>query len=289
MIRAAILIAMIVATSASAICDVVNPLLPSGLPCTCVASASGVGGSTTCTLSTPAMPIVGSIAVPVVTFSMGAEVLPCVSPASASIHASVTLPSAATTLVTPLIGTTGMEGLTLTNNVLTIEKSVESGGGAATFDIPFYTDGVVLKASVRIALSVSGTIEGLTVSQNVDMCITEMNTGTEICGASLPKCDCCATFGCNSCGDAVATTLCVAGLYQINYFELAGSPPYDFMTLPAVSFNDACAAAGAAGGGGDGIGFKAILGIIVGVAVVVGLAVAVYKMNQKKAGTMQNV
>ena len=47
----------LVLASSGPVCTVMTPLLPVGLGCSCVDADSGVGGTSTCPIKTPAVPL----------------------------------------------------------------------------------------------------------------------------------------------------------------------------------------------------------------------------------------
>ena len=160
-------------SSTSTVCGIVEPFLPEALGCSCESTtrASGVGGWSTCTKTSPEVTLVSEtslnpwVGFPAVTFSMGAEVLPCGDPASAAIHATISIsgsiPQAIQDQINALVETSG-SGLAYAHddgtNTLTIEKSVASGAEAENIDIPFASAGVTgvmtAAASFRVGFSV---------------------------------------------------------------------------------------------------------------------------------------
>jgi hypothetical protein len=168
-LRVAFLVGMIAGgSSTSTVCGIVEPFLPEALGCSCAPAESGVGGTSTCEKSSPAVTFsYGSISytlVPSITFSMGAEVLPCGDPASAAIHASIsidgTIPQAIQDQINALVEASD-SGLAYSHdagtNTLTIDKSVEAGS-STDIDIPIASAGVpyvmTAAASLRISFSV---------------------------------------------------------------------------------------------------------------------------------------
>ena len=119
--------------SSSAVCDVLEPLLPSSLGCSCAAATSGVGGTATCSRVIPSVTLVSAtyvtsaVATPSVTFTMGTEILPCdASGASAKLHATVTLESG-WDWPTAAVALDNGGSLKVSGNDFKIERSVQSG------------------------------------------------------------------------------------------------------------------------------------------------------------------
>jgi len=80
MLRGATLLSLIGSVAAtSAVCDVLNPLLPDSLGCSCEATASGFGATATCSQGTPSVDL-GVFTLPAFTVEVGTELLPCGEP-----------------------------------------------------------------------------------------------------------------------------------------------------------------------------------------------------------------
>ena len=149
------------ASSSGPVCAVMSPLLPSALGCSCVDAASGVGGTSACPMTIPAYTLVqatalnSAIATPAMTFSLGASLLPCGTPASASAHGSITLTLPEGTSLPDDMETTinAVDGVSATvagtQVTITIEKSVAANGPATTIDIPIAT-GVVARINLAV-------------------------------------------------------------------------------------------------------------------------------------------
>lgn len=223
-------------TSSGPICTIMNPLLSTALGCKCTDADSGVGGTSACPLTIPAVPLlpgvakvctvgvcspeVIALAVPAMTFSIGATVLPCGTPASASVHGSIVIDLPAGTPTAALeLAINGVSGLSVSvassKLTIAIEKSVKAGEGKTTIPIPLAT-GVV----AQIGLTVTGTVASLTVAETLDICATA--GGKSYCGADI------ATIP--GVGSTAAKAL--------------GNPPWELGKITA-GFKDACKEAAA--------------------------------------------
>ena len=143
------------ASSSGPVCAVMSPLLPEALGCSCVDAASGVGGTSACPMTIPAASMTPMPSTPEITFSMGASLLPCGTPASASAHGSITLTLPEGTSLPDDMETTinAVDGVSVTvagtQVTITIEKSVAANGPATTIDIPIAT-GVVARINLAV-------------------------------------------------------------------------------------------------------------------------------------------
>ena len=235
------------ALAQSTVCTILQTAIPTPWQdaCGCASASNGVGGETTCSLVVPSQPVEvvpPAIVIPTVTFSIGAEVLPCGNAASATVKASVTLPNSLPTEITAQLQDSS--GITLSlgdENTATIERRVEAGGSAENIDVPFWTSAIVT-ASFRISLGVTGHIGALTVSLSLDVCLTAPGN-YEFCGADLPTCQNLAFDGTPS-GIAIST-LCSA-TSNFNFNAAFGSPPYELLSQ-SHSFSDACSTSVASG------------------------------------------
>jgi hypothetical protein len=157
-------------TSSGPICTIMNPLLSTALGCKCTDADSGVGGTSACPLTIPAVPLlpgvakvctvgvcspeVIALAVPAMTFSIGATVLPCGTPASASVHGSIVIDLPAGTPTAALeLAINGVSGLSVSvassKLTIAIEKSVKAGEGKTMINIPLAT-GVVAQIGLTV-------------------------------------------------------------------------------------------------------------------------------------------
>ena len=179
---------------------------------------------------------------PTVTLRLGAEVLPCGSPASAKIHGTVTLPANVDDLPDPLpsqLRTLASEqGITLSGNEIGIEKGV-AAGRSESIKVPFFT-AAAASADLKLILTVSGNIDSLTVTQSVDMCLTAgvprisgsgWSISFEFCGADLPTCtdgNRGSVTGTNV--ERVTKALCLASS-NYNFKAALQNPPINLMTM----------------------------------------------------------
>ncbi len=268
--------------SSGAVCSVLNPILPSALGCSCTDAPSGVGGSSSCSYTTPSFTVtyLGQqvFNLPTVTIQLGAEVLPCGSPASAKIHGTVRLPSGLPPAITSELNTlAGDSGITFSGNTLSIEKGVEAGR-SVSIKVPFYTASVA-SADLKLILTVSGNIDSLTVTQSVDLCLTK--GGQEFCGANLPTCT-----SSDSYSGALKTAIDALCLATGNFdFKAAlQNPPKQFMEITH-NFANICPAgsgAGAAAAASGGMGGGAIFILIVLILIAVCAAAAAVWYFKKK-------
>jgi len=254
--------------ASSTVCSILEPYLPTDLGCSCAPAESGVGGTATCSLSTPEVEIIAVpyVGVPSITFEVGAEALPCGVPASAKVHGSVTLPNVNELppdieAVLNTIIADHANGLSIDGEKLVFSKEVKAGE-EYTVDVPFYQ---VAFASFdfRMLLTVKGNLGGFTVEQAVDMCIKfgggDVEGALEIvlCGANLPTCTDwddnmagkqAAASAAVASGSALATMCLASGFF--NFHTAFKSPPYEVLKFTG-TFTDICSAVPASDSGGS--------------------------------------
>jgi len=232
------------ALASSTVCSILEPLLPTDLGCSCASAESGVGGSATCSLSTPAVEIIASMGVPSITFQAGAEALPCGDPASAKVHASVTIPGFAELpdVIKTAINTIAEDstkGLSIEDDELVFSQEVKAGEEYIV-DVPFYSLAFA-SFDFRMLMTVKGNVGGFTIEQSVDMCIKfgEGEAEVELCGADLPTCN-------NNWADSAEQAMCIASGF-FDFHAAFKSPPYEVLEFTG-AFTNVCSAGGSGGG-----------------------------------------
>jgi len=213
---------LIGSVAASAVCDIMNPLLPSSLGCACEAAASGVGGTSTCTQTTPSIGL-GVTTIPSFTMQVGTDLLPCGDPAQAGAHVSVSLPSEVTSSTSmmatldlaleQLSAQSGIEAK-IEDGAIKVEQVVEAGQ-TVPIDLPLFGWGSY-GIFVRILVTLNGDISGLSLESAMDVC--GKASTKEYCGADLADL-----------------------IYGYDLSQLIGSPPWEMIEMSATAFEDACA------------------------------------------------
>ena len=244
--------------SSSAICDVMNPALDAldsieGLECSCVADASHVGGTASCSVTTPDESFnlgTFNFDVPRMTLRIETDVQPCGNPATVALQADLTLydvDPALNNLIQTAVN--AIDQAPSPNRVswnaiakqLTIREQVEAGGDPATVDIPI-KHMAIAQLTMQLSLSVEGNIDSLTVNSGFDLCVKDAAGGIawSFCGADIPTCN--PPIPLQECiNRQVECTFCTL-VQNNNIPEFLGNPPWDLFPAQTYSFGSACAA-----------------------------------------------
>ena len=312
--RSALLLALLpgLAATDNAICKVLSPLIDSldsvpGLSCSCVSDGTGVniGGDAECDFEFGPPPV-DDLKDMVIKFHAGTTVRPCAEPAVASVQAGITLPSPSSTekvcsgagwcstgtcqgkcdtldghidtmVRTALVALDNEDvAYDSSTNKITVTLSAEAGKEAEV-EVPIQKWGAA-DFFAKVSLKVEGSISGLTTTQAVDLCMKA--SGTEICGADIPKCD--DTDDATGAVGAAQTTIC-AGSGNYNWHELFGAPPIKMFPPQEMKFTDACAEAEAEASGSSSSDAGAIAGAVISVVLFIGtIATVVYLVKKEK-------
>ena len=308
------------AATDNAICKVLSPLIDeltskTPLTCSCVSDGTGlnIGGDAECSIKIGPPPL-DALKDMKIEFHAGTTVRPCATPATASVEAGITLPvlSSEKTICSGGVGAcpdTGQWnacGKTCTSlddgvdtmvstalvaldnddiaydsstNKITVTLSAEAGITKER-EVPIQKWGVA-DFFAKVSLSVEGSISGLTTTQAVDLCMKEKVTGTEICGAEIPKCD--GTDDATGAVGAAQKAICLPK--KINWHELFGAPPTKMFPPQEMKFTDACAEASSASGSSssESSDAGAIAGAVISVVLFIGtIATVVYLVKKER-------
>jgi uncharacterized protein involved in outer membrane biogenesis len=133
---------------------------------------------------------------------MTTKVDPCASPAYVEFRSSLTFPnmdSALEAMINTAVGAASDGELTYdsSSNELVYDAQINVGGAAKSISLPFAWYPQVMTAVARISFSLSGNIEELRMTVDVDVCVELdglaataaglLNLGTSFCGANLPS------------------------------------------------------------------------------------------------------
>ena len=293
--RSALLLALLpgLAATDNAICKVLSPLINEldsvpGLSCSCVSDGTGVniGGDAECDFEFGPPPV-DALKDMVIKFHAGTTVRPCATPATASVHAGITLPTPSSTELDGSIDTmveTAVAELEKdeveydsSTNKITVTLSAEAGI-TKEVEVPIQKWSVA-DFFAKVGLKVEGSMSGLTTTQTVDLC---MKAGdTEICGADIPKCD--GTDDATGAVGAAQTAICLPK--KINWHELFGAPPIKMFPPQEMKFTDACAEASSASGSSssESSDAGAIAGAVISVVLFIGtIATVVYLVKKER-------
>ena len=265
------------AATDNAICKVLSPFIDgldsnTPLSCSCVSDGTGldIGGDAECSIKIGPPPL-KALEDMKITFHAGTTVRPCATPATASVEAGITLPVLSSeknicsggTGACPDTGQWNACGGTCTSldggidtmvstalraldnddvaydsstNKITVTLSAEAGI-TKEVEVPIQK-WAVADFFAKVALTVEGSMSGLTTTQTVDLC---MKAGdTEICGADIPKCDGTDKAVALTNPDPVAVAqkaICTGS--SNNWHELFGAPPIKMFPPQEMKFTDA--------------------------------------------------
>ena len=318
--RSALLLALLpgLAATDNAICKVLSPLIndltsKTPLTCSCVSDGTGlnIGGDAECDIEIGPPPV-DALAGMKIKFHAGTTVRPCATPATVSVEAGITLPSPSSTeevcsnpafsckystcRAGPKCDTldghidtmvkTALEALDnedvaydSSTNKITVSLSAEAGI-TKEVEVPIQKWSIA-DFFAKVSLSVEGSISGLTTTQAVDLCMKEKVTGTEICGAEIPKCD--GTDDATGAVGAAQKAICLPK--KINWHELFGAPPTKMFPPQEMKFTDACAEASSASGSSssESSDAGAIAGAVISVVLFIGtIATVVYLVKKER-------
>ena len=246
-----------------------------GLSCSCKSdgTAANIGGDAECDFTFGPPPGVDGLEDMKITFHAGTTVRPCAAPATASVEAGITLPMISSTeeVCSSVVGSCGyidtctgtcatpdghmdtMVGDAITalkasgemkgevaydksTNKITVSLTGEAGV-EKVIEVPIQKWGVA-DFFAKVSLKVDGSMSGLTTTQAVDLCMKVVLSGTEICGADIPKCD--GTDAGEGVVKAAQVAIC-KGSNNKNWHTLFGSPPLKMFPSQELPFTEACA------------------------------------------------
>ena len=300
--RSALLLFLLpgLAATDNAICAMLSPLIDGlddavpDLSCSCksAGTASKIGGDAKCAL-TIGPPEVEGLEDMKITFHVGTTVWPCGTSAMASVKAEISLPNPGTgteadsaidtmvsTAVTALNANADMAGeveYDESTNKITVSLSVEAGKSKEV-EVPIQKWGVA-DFYAKVSLTVAGSMSGLTTTQAVDLCMKVQLTGTEICGADIPKCD--DTDAGEGVVKAAQVAICAGA--SDNWHELFGAPPIAMFPSQEMKFTDACKASTVAAAGESSTNAGAVAGAVISVLLFLGtIATIVYLVKKER-------
>ena len=259
--RSALLLALLpgLAATDNAICKVLSPLITdltskTPLTCSCVSDGTGlnIGGDAECDIEIGPPPL-EALADMKIKFHAGTTVRPCATPATASVHVGITLPTPSSTALDESIDTmveTAVAKLEKdeveydsSTNKITVTLSAEAGI-TKEVEVPIQK-WAIADFFAKVGLTVEGSISGLTTTQTVDLCMRVRVGDYEICGADIPKCD-----GTDAKFDSLkpfaqpaAAQKAICTAKKTNWHELFGAPPIKLFPPQEMKFTDACAEA----------------------------------------------